>query len=72
MLFLILYQVTLFPGDGIGPEISDSVETIFKAADVPIVFEPFSVGPNKGPNGTMIPQEAVDSVNRNRIALKGT
>ena len=61
----------MFPGDGIGPEISNSVVKVFAAAKVPIVFEPFEVGPNKGPNGSMIPPAAVDSVLRNRIALKG-
>ena len=31
--------VTLIPGDGIGPEISQSVVKIFEAAKVPIKFE---------------------------------
>jgi len=64
--------VTLFPGDGIGPEISAAVETIFSRAAVPIKFEAFEVGPGKGKDGAMIPEEAVMSVRRNRVALKGT
>ena len=29
-----MYTVTMIPGDGIGPEIAESVEAIFKAAKV--------------------------------------
>ena len=38
------YAVTLMPGDGIGPEISDAVVNIFKAADVPIEWELHHIG----------------------------
>lgn len=40
-------SVTLIPGDGIGPEISKSVQRIFEAADVPITWEPVDVTPVK-------------------------
>ena len=33
------YIVTLFQGDGIGPEIADAVVKIFEAAEVPIEWE---------------------------------
>ncbi|KAJ2338117.1 NAD-dependent isocitrate dehydrogenase, partial [Coemansia sp. RSA 2673] len=39
------YEVTLIPGDGIGPEISRSVERIFSAAQVPISWESVDVTP---------------------------
>ncbi|KAJ2546152.1 NAD-dependent isocitrate dehydrogenase, partial [Coemansia sp. RSA 1933] len=39
------YEVTLIPGDGIGPEISKSVERIFTAAQVPIEWESVDVTP---------------------------
>ena len=32
---------TLIPGDGVGPELVDSVEEVFKAAGVPMDFEVF-------------------------------
>ncbi|XP_018011763.1 probable isocitrate dehydrogenase [NAD] subunit alpha, mitochondrial [Hyalella azteca] len=64
--------VTLIPGDGIGPEISASVQKIFAAAQVPIEWEVVDVTPVRGPDGRMgIPQAAIDSVNRNKIGLKG-
>jgi isocitrate dehydrogenase (NAD+) len=65
-------KCTLIPGDGIGPEISASVQKIFAAAKVPIEWESVDVTPVKGPDGKFgIPQAAIDSVNRNKIGLKG-
>jgi isocitrate dehydrogenase (NAD+) len=64
--------VTLIPGDGIGPEISAAVQKIFSAANVPINWEPVDVTPVKGPDGKFgIPQQAIDSVNKHQIGLKG-
>ncbi|XP_072167196.1 probable isocitrate dehydrogenase [NAD] subunit alpha, mitochondrial [Diadema setosum] len=65
-------NVTLIPGDGIGPEISAAVQQIFRAADVPVEWESVDVTPVKGPDGrTRIPPAAVESMNRNKIGLKG-
>ncbi|XP_049765576.1 probable isocitrate dehydrogenase [NAD] subunit alpha, mitochondrial [Schistocerca gregaria] len=65
-------KVTLIPGDGIGPEISASVQKIFAAAQVPIEWESVDVTPVRGPDGKFgIPQAAIDSVNRNKVGLKG-
>lgn len=64
--------VTLIPGDGIGPEISNSVQKIFDAAEVPINWESVDVTPVKSPDGKFrIPLKAIDSVTKNRIGLKG-
>ncbi|CAG9864948.1 unnamed protein product [Phyllotreta striolata] len=65
-------KCTLIPGHGIGPEISAAVQKIFAAANVPIEWESVDVTPVKGPDGKFgIPQAAIDSVNRNKIGLKG-
>lgn len=65
-------KVTLIAGDGIGPEISAAVQKIFETAKVPIEWEPVDVTPVKGSDGIFgIPQAAIDSVNRNKIGLKG-
>lgn len=63
--------VTMIPGDGIGPEISKSVEKIFAADGVPIVWEHTDVTPIIKEGKTAIPDEALHSVNRNKVALKG-
>ncbi|KAI9320416.1 isocitrate dehydrogenase, NAD-dependent [Dichotomocladium elegans] len=65
------YTVTLIPGDGIGPEIAESVKRIFAAAKTPIDWEPVDVTPVFKDGKTVIPQEAIDSVRRTTVALKG-
>ena len=51
--------VTFFRGDGIGPEISDSVFAIFQSAHVPVKFEIFDVGEAEyNRNGKLIPDDA--------------
>lgn len=65
------YTVTLIEGDGIGPEISQAVKDIYAAANVPIEWEPVDVTPLLIDGKTTLPQDAVDSVNRNLVALKG-
>ncbi|CAG8450605.1 11123_t:CDS:10 [Ambispora leptoticha] len=65
------YTVTLIPGDGIGPEISESVKRIYEAAKVPIEWETVSVTPVMRKGRISIPDEALNSVKKNTIALKG-
>ncbi|KAH9977788.1 hypothetical protein BGW80DRAFT_1557798 [Lactifluus volemus] len=65
------YTVTLIPGDGIGPEISESVKTIYDAAKVPIQWEEVSVTPVLKGGKTVIPDQAIHSVRKNTVALKG-
>ncbi|KAF9222019.1 mitochondrial NAD-dependent isocitrate dehydrogenase subunit 2 precursor [Gyrodon lividus] len=65
------YAVTLIPGDGIGPEISESVKAIYSAADVPIEWEEVSVTPVLKGGKTVIPDAAINSVKKNTVALKG-
>ncbi|KAK9680529.1 NAD-dependent isocitrate dehydrogenase [Basidiobolus ranarum] len=65
------YVVTMIPGDGIGPEISKSVKEIYAAANVPIEWEEVDVTPVIREGKTVIPDEALHSVQKNKIALKG-
>ncbi|MBP3907369.1 MAG: isocitrate dehydrogenase (NAD(+)) [Turicibacter sp.] len=64
--------VTLIPGDGIGPEISQSVVKIFEAAKVPIKFEIVEAGAKvMDQEKTPLPQVVLDSIQKNKVALKG-
>jgi isocitrate dehydrogenase (NAD+) len=64
--------LSFFPTTGIGPEISRSVVKIFNAASVPIAWEEVNVTPVLTPEGkTAIPPAAIQSINRNKVALKG-
>lgn len=65
------YNVTLIPGDGIGPEISESVKDIYAAAKVPIRWEEVSVAPVLKGGKTVIPDAAISSIKKNTVALKG-
>ncbi|KAJ3553286.1 hypothetical protein NM688_g3700 [Phlebia brevispora] len=65
------YTVTLIPGDGIGPEISQSVKDIYSAAKVPIEWEEVDVTPIFKNGKTAIPDYAIASVKKNTVALKG-
>ena len=63
----------MIKGHGIGPEISASVVEIFKAAKVPIDWEYVKIEPqfNSATGKPEIPPEAVVSINKNKVALKG-
>ena len=64
--------VTLIPGDGIGPEISQSVIKIFEAAQVPLQFEIVEAGAKvMEKEKTPLPQSVLYSIQKNKIALKG-
>jgi isocitrate dehydrogenase (NAD+) len=58
--------VTLIPGDGIGPEISEAVKEIFKAANAPIDWETVAVNAKTG-----VSDDVIASVNKNKVGLKG-
>lgn len=65
-------KVTLFPGDGIGKEISVSLQHVFEAAKVPIEWEVYNVGAEAAAQtGVLISDEAIESVRRNKVGLKG-
>lgn len=67
-----MHTVTLIPGDGIGPEIAASVEAIFAAATVPIIFDKVEAGLHiYESRGELVPQEVYDSIEKNKVALKG-
>ena len=66
------HNVTLLPGDGIGPEVTASVVAILKAAGVDIEWESYVVGAEAlRRQGDPLPTEVLDSITRNRVALKG-
>lgn len=64
-------KVTLIKGDGIGPEITDSVIKIINAAGVAIDWDVQTAGADLiETEGTPLPQRVLDSVKQNKIALK--
>ena len=64
-------DITLIKGDGIGPEISDAVLKIIKAAGVDINWDIQTAGADVIEiEGTPLPQRVLDSVKKNKVALK--
>lgn len=58
-------------GDGIGPEIVESVKQIFKAADVQIEWEETNAGINAVREyGSALPEHVLESIRKNKVALK--
>ncbi|XP_023636164.1 isocitrate dehydrogenase [NAD] catalytic subunit 5, mitochondrial [Capsella rubella] len=63
---------TMFPGDGIGPEIAESVKKVFTTAGVPIEWEEHYVGTEIDPRTqSFLTWESLESVRRNKVGLKG-
>ena len=63
--------ITVFKGDGIGPEITDAVISILKAAHAPLTYEIFNVGAAEYErNGALIPADAFASFENTHLLLK--
>ena len=66
------HKITLIPGDGIGPEVTDAVLRVLAATGVSIEWERFQAGiVSFERTGQALPVELIDSIRRNKVALKG-
>jgi isocitrate dehydrogenase (NAD+) len=64
--------ITLIPGDGIGPEVTEAVVRIFKAAALDIEWERHDAGVTAFKRfNVSLPAELLESIARNKVALKG-
>jgi isocitrate dehydrogenase (NAD+) len=69
---MTIHTITLLPGDGIGPEVTAAVVAIIACSGVNVEWEKYFVGAEAITRfGDPLPQEVLDSIVRNRIALKG-
>ncbi|NWF76716.1 MAG: isocitrate/isopropylmalate dehydrogenase family protein [Nitrospirae bacterium] len=67
-----MYTITLIPGDGTGPEITEATKRVIEATGVPISWDIQEAGLEVyEKEGNPLPQRVLDSIKRNRIALKG-
>lgn len=63
--------VTLIPGDGIGPEIVESVKRVFEAANVQIKWEEKHAGERAYDiYAQLLPEDTLESIRKNKVALK--
>lgn len=66
------YTVTLIPGDGIGPEVTRAARRVVDATDVDITWEIEEAGSDvMYKYGSPLPDETLESIRRNGVALKG-
>lgn len=66
------HTITLIPGDGIGPEIVSAAVSVIEASGVEIEWETHLLGAVAFEKfGTTIPNDTIESIKRNRVALKG-
>lgn len=67
------HTVSLIPGDGIGPEVVQATQKIIDATGLKINWEVCEAGAEVFKKGlaTGLPQETIDSIKRNKVALKG-
>src|SRR5689334_11441190 len=68
----MVYQITLIPGDGIGPEVTDATVRILEATGLKFEWERCNAGQEAYEKyGEYIPKELIESIERTRVALKG-
>ena len=66
------HKITLLPGDGIGPEVTASVVSIIECAGVDVEWEKFFVGAEALSRfGDPLPGDVLESILRNKVALRG-
>ena len=67
-----IYNITLIPGDGIGPEISDAMKLVLKSTGLKINWEEVEAGECAIKKyQTPLPDEVIKSIKKNKVAIKG-
>jgi isocitrate dehydrogenase (NAD+) len=68
----VAYTITLIPGDGIGPEVSEATQRVVAASGVAIDWDVQQAGAGVvEARGTTLPDEVLASIRKNKVALKG-
>jgi isocitrate dehydrogenase (NAD+) len=68
----LAYNITLIPGDGIGPEVIKAARIVLEASGVKINWEIVEAGEEVIQKfGTPLPNYVIDSIKKNKVALKG-
>src|SRR5688572_10443573 len=68
----VKHTITLIAGDGIGPEVTSAVVEILERAGLDVEWDAHLAGVLAlEPHGSTLPDELLDSIRRNKVALKG-
>ncbi len=66
------YKITLIPGDGTGPEVVEATKKVLAETNVDLEYDEVQAGKNvMEEEGTPLPQEVLDKIKENKVALKG-
>ncbi|MBL7071292.1 MAG: isocitrate/isopropylmalate dehydrogenase family protein [Candidatus Omnitrophica bacterium] len=66
------HRITLIPGDGIGPEISDAAVRCVEATGLKVDWDTHEAGGEvMEKTGELLPQGVIDSIRKNKVAIKG-
>ncbi len=66
------HRVTLIPGDGIGPELAEASRRVLDASGIAFDWEVVDAGEGvMAEYGTPLPAHVLESVRKNKVALKG-
>ena len=66
------HRVTLIPGDGIGPELAEATRRVLDATGIEFEWEVVDAGEATiAAHGTPLPDEVLESIRRNKVAIKG-
>jgi isocitrate dehydrogenase (NAD+) len=67
-----MYKVTLIPGDGTGPEITEAAQRVFEATGVTFEWDIQNAGEDVyNSEGTPLPDRVLESIKKNKVAIKG-
>ncbi len=68
----MIYNITLIPGDGVGPEITEATRRVMEATGVAFQWEVAYAGADVLEKyGTPLPESVLESIRKNKVALKG-
>jgi len=68
----MVYQITLIPGDGIGPEVTEATRRVLEATGVSFHWDLACIGSGAQDTlGTSFPHSVLESIRENKVALKG-
>lgn len=67
-----MYKITLIPGDGVGPEITEATKRVLEATGIPIEWDIQDAGEDVyNQEGSPLPDRVLESIRNNKVAIKG-
>ena len=72
VMAIVKHRVTFIPGDGIGPEVAEATRRVLEATGVKFQWDTVIIGSQAQDKfGTPLPDQALQSIRKNKVALKG-